>query len=33
MIGRTIYYIRMNRVPRFILNEKNKWEASLMKEK
>ncbi len=33
MVGRTSYHTRMNRVPSFILNEKNNWEASPMKEK
>ncbi len=26
-------YIRMDRLPSFILNEKNEWEASPMEEK
>ncbi len=33
MVGHKVYYTRMNRLPSFILNEKNKWEASPMEEK
>ncbi len=33
MVGRTSYHTPMNRVPSFILNEKNNWEASPMQQK